>query len=337
MASQHTLQRILIIDDDADYRKLLRAWLGVLFQGVDVVEYDPPSQGAPGPDFNWADVDVLLLDYNLRLDNANGIDILNGRQADPAFPATVMLTSAGSEEVAVRAFRSGIEDYLRKEDVTKEMLRSAIETAYTRHFMKRQRLCLLEEMRNVARQESEKLIEDYKNKLAHLRALEEKRMQQERQRMAHEVEEGKQQLARLAEEQKHAEISRRVLLDEIQKLKEELMAAAHEPKLTTRLETTHKRYEEVSAETKRLRENMERAVASVDKNKWQLELTKTLEAELAKEAAEFKVEADMKTDSSFTLLRRTQSQQAVAQQKKSAMDKDDQMLKDVAAQLKKDQ
>jgi DNA-binding response OmpR family regulator len=340
MGADRPLQRVLIIEDDADYRKLLLTWLSALYPGVEVIEYDPPAQGAPAQDFDWSKFDVLLLDYNLGLENASGLDILRAGQAHPSFPATLMLTSAGNEEVAVQALKTGVEDYLRKEHLTRDMLRSAMENAYTRHHLKHQRVSLQAEMREIAQQESEKLIGDYKNKLMQLRALEEKRMHQERQRMEREIEAGKQQLARIEEEQKHAELSRRVLLDEIQKLKEELKAAGEESNVNFSLQSTRERYMRVSEETRRLQENMERAVAKVDKNRWKLELTRTQENELARELEEFREkpapaqESDAETG--FNLQRRSQAQEQVGREKQAVRDKDAALLKDIAAQLKKD-
>ena len=341
MGSENTPRRILIIDDDADYRKLLLTWLRGLFPVADIIEYDPVNQGLPGQDFNWAAIDVLLLDYDLRLPNATGLDILNVNQDNPNFPTTMMLTSAGSEDVAVRAMKYGVADYLRKEQVNKEMLKSAVENVFAQHNRKRQRLSLLDEMREVARQESAKLMDDYKQKFSTLRALEEKRLQQERQKMALELEQSKLHLAKIEEEQKHAESSRQTLLDEIEKLKHKQDTAVDKPTLNVRLEKTQDRYNRVSAETKRLQTNLEHAVANVDKNHWKLELSKTLENELAKEVADFKEESERKThvnaEAGITLLRRAHSQQVVTQQKKAdAKQQNDQLLKDIASQLDKE-
>jgi EAL domain-containing protein (putative c-di-GMP-specific phosphodiesterase class I)/GGDEF domain-containing protein len=51
-----------------------------------------------------------------------------------------MLTGAGSEEVAVRAVRAGVYDYLRKEKLDKEQLKKAILNAYEEHKEEQQRL-----------------------------------------------------------------------------------------------------------------------------------------------------------------------------------------------------
>ena len=342
MAGSDTLRRILIIDDDADYRKLLLTWLGSLFPGVEIVEYDPLAQGLPPPDYDWAAIDVLLLDYNLRLNHATGLNILQAGQDIPYFPATLMLTGAGTEEVAVRALKFGIADYLRKEDVNKEVLKTSIDQAHARHSMKRQRLTLLEEMREMARQESGKIIDEYKQKLSSLRALEEKQLKQERQKLTRELELSKEQIARLEKEQKQAAVSRGVLLDEIQSLKEGLKLITDKPKLDQHLETAQDRFNRVNDETKRLHSHLEKAIASVDKNHWKLELSRTMEMDLAKEAENFKTEAEQKaqglhSEEGITLWRRAQARQTVTQQKKTAdKQKDMDLLDEIANQLNKD-
>ncbi|OGT86014.1 MAG: hypothetical protein A3G96_07000 [Gammaproteobacteria bacterium RIFCSPLOWO2_12_FULL_52_10] len=341
MGSENTPRRILIIDDDADYRKLLQNWLRGLFPAADIIEHDPLNQGLPGLDFNWTDVDVLLLDYDLRLPDATGLDILHVNQDNPNFPTTMMLTSAGSEDVAVRAMKYGVADYLRKEQVNKEMLKSAVENVFAQHNRKRQRLSLLDEMREVARQESAKLMDDYKNKFSTMRALEEKVLQQERQKMAQELERSNQQLANLEEKQKQAEVSRQDLHDEIENLKHKQDTAVDKPTLNVRMEKTQDRYNRVSAEAKRLQTNLEQAIAKVDKNQWKLELSKTLESDLAKEVADFKTETERKAQkeaqAGITLLQRAHSQQSVVQQKKvDAKQQNEQLLNDIASQLDKE-
>ena len=66
------LRRILILDDSSDYRKLLLKHLGAMFEGAEISEYDPVSQGVPGDNFDWSKYDVLILDYQLNLPGITG-------------------------------------------------------------------------------------------------------------------------------------------------------------------------------------------------------------------------------------------------------------------------
>ena len=128
-----TITKLLILDDDADFRKLLLTRLGKLLEGVELVEYDPLSRGLPGEEFDWAPYDVLLLDYNLNAGDKTGLDLVQANRKNPQFPATIMLTGVGSEEIAVRALKAGVDDYLRKENLDKDRLLKAIREAFEKH------------------------------------------------------------------------------------------------------------------------------------------------------------------------------------------------------------
>jgi CheY-like chemotaxis protein len=133
-------KRILVLDDDADFRALLRSHLGRLFDGAEIQEYDPVARGVPAQDFDWSRYDVLILDYYLCIHNVTGLDILQANRKNRFFPAAIMLTGAGSEEIAVRAVKAGVYDYLRKEKLDKEQLKKSILNAYAEHKEEQQRL-----------------------------------------------------------------------------------------------------------------------------------------------------------------------------------------------------
>ncbi|MBF8268838.1 MAG: hypothetical protein HW386_547 [Gammaproteobacteria bacterium] len=140
MSDAAQLKSILILDDDGDFRKLLITILSKKFEGVTVTEYDPVAQGVPDENFNWSKYDVLLLDYHLSIPRTTGLDILQINRKNELFPATVMLTAAGNEEIAVRAIKAGVHDYLRKEYLDKERLHSAILDAFEKHQVERDKL-----------------------------------------------------------------------------------------------------------------------------------------------------------------------------------------------------
>lgn len=139
MSEPGALKRILILDDDGDFRRLLKVYLGKLLPGVEVAEYDPVARGAPGDDFDWSPYDALILDYYLCIHNVTGLDILQTHRKNRYFPATIMMTGAGNEEVAVRALRAGVYDYLRKEKFDKEQLKQSLLTAVEKHQAERTR------------------------------------------------------------------------------------------------------------------------------------------------------------------------------------------------------
>jgi EAL domain-containing protein (putative c-di-GMP-specific phosphodiesterase class I)/FixJ family two-component response regulator len=140
MTDPAALKRILIFDDDIDFRKLLLLRLKKMFAGVDLEEYDPIASGVPGEDFNWSGYDVLLLDYYLCIHGVTGLDILHKNRKNPNFPATIMLTGAGNEEIAVHALKSGVSDYIRKEKLDKDELRESILNAFEEQKDKRKKV-----------------------------------------------------------------------------------------------------------------------------------------------------------------------------------------------------
>lgn len=139
MTQDSGLKRILILDDDADFRKLLLTFLGKLLPGVELEEYDPVARGVPAETFDWTRYDVLILDYYLCIHNVTGLDILQANRRNKFFPAAIMLTGAGNEETAVRALKAGVYDYLRKERLDKEQLRTSILDAFEKYKAESQR------------------------------------------------------------------------------------------------------------------------------------------------------------------------------------------------------
>lgn len=139
MNDEQTLKRILIFDDDADLRNLLLVYLTKLFDGVELEEYDPLVLGAPDDSFDWSKFDVLILDYFLCIHGVTGLDILHANRKNPDFPATIMLTGAGNEEVAVHALKAGVYDYLRKQSLDKQELKASILKAYSSHNQEKER------------------------------------------------------------------------------------------------------------------------------------------------------------------------------------------------------
>ncbi len=124
--SDTRLEKILILDDNSDYRKLIKTFISKLLPSVETIEYDPVFEGAPNDDFNWSEIDVLLLDYDLSIVGTTGLDILHKHHKKPSFPATIMLTGAGTEEIAVRALKTGIYEYQPKQSLTKDKLKQSI-------------------------------------------------------------------------------------------------------------------------------------------------------------------------------------------------------------------
>jgi len=101
-------RRILVIDDEADIRESLELLLTSENYTVDLAE----NAAAGLHKFESGLHDLILLD--LMMPDRSGMEVLTDiRQRDPETPV-FMLTAYGSEEVAVRALKSGANDYFAK-------------------------------------------------------------------------------------------------------------------------------------------------------------------------------------------------------------------------------
>jgi putative two-component system response regulator len=108
----------LIIDDDADVRRLLRKLLTAARYGVEEFEEAGPGlarirEEAP---------DLVLLD--LRLPDRSGHDVLEEIRSDPRtrLLPVVMLTGYATSDEKIRATRAGVTDFLAKPFFPEELL-----------------------------------------------------------------------------------------------------------------------------------------------------------------------------------------------------------------------
>lgn len=118
----------LIIDDSDDFSALAANHLRRQWRNATIDTYNPVERGRPPSDFNWGKYDVVLLDYQLSGDD--GLRWLRAYAKTPGFPLTIMLTAEGSEEVAVKAFKLGASDYIRKRQMNAAVLINAVTEAW---------------------------------------------------------------------------------------------------------------------------------------------------------------------------------------------------------------
>lgn len=122
--------RVLLVDDDPDYTDLLRRFMAKAFPDAEVATHDPVKSGRPVEGFDWSRFDVLIMEYRLG-PHDNGLEWLRRyKQNTESFPATILLTASGNEDVAVRALRYGAHDYLRKQDLSSKRLAESIADAF---------------------------------------------------------------------------------------------------------------------------------------------------------------------------------------------------------------
>ena len=125
------IQTVLVIDDSADYRKLLVSFFKKACPTARVDEYDPVYERPP-ENFPWSKYDLLILDYDLGK-GENGLEWLRQYKTSSGFPPTIMLTAADDEELVVNALRFGAESFLRKSGLTKNILLESVNTALEKH------------------------------------------------------------------------------------------------------------------------------------------------------------------------------------------------------------
>ncbi len=121
--------RILIVDDDLADRAIYKRCLGLSATWrFEFAEADSAAAGLRMSE-SWRP-DCILLDYNLP--DQDGLEMLSGlRGSSGRVPcAVVMLTAFGGEELAVRAMKAGVTDYLPKGRVAADTLPHTIANAY---------------------------------------------------------------------------------------------------------------------------------------------------------------------------------------------------------------
>ena len=119
--------KALIIDDFADFRKLISHHITTEWPDAVVVEHDPVVQGKLPSHFTGAGYDVVLLDHELG--EENGLDWLRHFKQLPGFPPVIFMTSHGDELLAVKAIKSGAEDYIPKQKINHAFIIKVIKNA----------------------------------------------------------------------------------------------------------------------------------------------------------------------------------------------------------------
>jgi two-component sensor histidine kinase len=124
---------ILIVDDDPDARALNRRALHQEFpdaayrEAIDLLDLDAALlAGAP---------DVLVSDFALRW--SDGFDVLARVKASAPDCCAVMCTGTGNEELAVRALKTGFDDYVVKSPQQLRRLAAVVRAAFERRTERR--------------------------------------------------------------------------------------------------------------------------------------------------------------------------------------------------------
>lgn len=120
--------RILYVEDDTGLAGLVRARLEAVGYGVETCASGAEARAAFDPALH----DLVMVDY--QLPDGDGLQLLEEISARGTTPV-IIVTGAGSEEVAVRAMKLGAADYINKEVTGKffHLLPSVIEKTIRQH------------------------------------------------------------------------------------------------------------------------------------------------------------------------------------------------------------
>ena len=331
MSVRISIKRLLILDDDPDYRKFLLLGLKKHFSDAALDEYDPLTHGLPAADFDWSIYDVLLLDYDLRLQGETGLDLLDRFAAREDFPAVIMLTGAGNEEVSVRAMKAGVHDYLRKQTLRSDrmqQLAEAIVAACARHRMDRIRNNALEAARKVAKLEASRIYGVYMAKYKAVQRKEEVRMQAEREKLKAELEKHLKLLKVIEKSRRKAEQARQEAQAELERLEAQLRGV----KATLDSDAVKLLQQQREAAELRLRRTQDKVMETAQehrvvedvlaKSRWKLEQQADIQRQLETDLETFTKGVDERP-------------KAAAPGKKKVRTQSDDLADEISSQLKK--
>ncbi|MEX1138773.1 MAG: response regulator [Bacteroidota bacterium] len=125
--------RILVVDDQDSFRMSLEIALSI----SEKHEVTMSDSGEDAIEKLKADeYDVVLLDY--KMPGLSGLDVLAWMHENKNDTPVIMLTAAGSEEVAVEAMKLGAYDYLSKEHIEIDRLPLTINSVHERYLYRRE-------------------------------------------------------------------------------------------------------------------------------------------------------------------------------------------------------
>jgi DNA-binding response OmpR family regulator len=129
--------RVLVAEDEESFRLVLERVL----ESAGGYEFEACETGNQVLDaLQRKPFDVLILDYEMP--EHSGLNILQWMHEQKMDTPVIMLTGAGSENIAVEAMKLGAYDYIRKETFEKEHLPILINSARERYLFRQEKKLL---------------------------------------------------------------------------------------------------------------------------------------------------------------------------------------------------
>ena len=127
--------RILIIDDDPQYHKLLARHIKSEWADAEVRSIRKTDCSADGqliPDgVNASDYHAVLLDR--APSGKDGLKSLRDFKRRPDFPPVIFIIDRGNELLAIEAVKAGAEDYLLREEINHDRFIASLRSAIRKH------------------------------------------------------------------------------------------------------------------------------------------------------------------------------------------------------------
>ncbi|MES0335792.1 MAG: diguanylate cyclase [Candidatus Magnetobacterium sp. LHC-1] len=121
--------KILVVDDDEEDRLLIKDYILEGLAGkTSVIDCVGEFEEAVAA-LQQQRYDVLLIDY--RLGAHSGLELIDYVKDAGGHSSMILLTGLGDEELAVTAMKKGVRDYLNKNRLSAELIRSTIVNAVT--------------------------------------------------------------------------------------------------------------------------------------------------------------------------------------------------------------
>ena len=116
--------RFLIVDDDADYRQLLRYHLEVEWPDAVIDEYQPSSAEPMPSSLALAGVDLILLGHPTAAHD--GLELLERLCNSAECPPVLLFAAESDEFLAVDALKAGAANFFPKDRVKHQRLIAAV-------------------------------------------------------------------------------------------------------------------------------------------------------------------------------------------------------------------